>query len=203
MRHIQAALLTIGMFCTPLSLGGETKPVSDRPPSAQQQREITDLRLQVIELQSKLKTLEASVKFDEWQITRKQDAQATITLNLSEHTYQRLDLDNGFLLVSAQDAVPYLNGYTIRLNIGNPTSAGYAGFKAKISWAKAYDFTKYTKESYDEWQKSTQEKEISFTDVLEAGTWTPIELIVTPATAEQLGYVTLSLSTDTVRLRQK
>jgi hypothetical protein len=201
--RIQTALLTIGMFCAPLTLGGQTKPVSDRPPSAQQQRDITELRAQIIELQSKLKTLEATLKFDEWQIKQKQDAQSAITLNLSEHTYQRLDLDNGFLLVSTQDAAPYLSGYKIRLNIGNPTSATYAGFKAKISWAKSYDFNQYTQASYDEWQKGVQEKEISFTDALEAGTWTPIELIVTPATAEQLAYVTLSLSTDTIRLHQK
>ena len=129
--RIQTALLTIGMFCAPLTLGGQTKPVSDRPPSAQQQRDITELRAQIIELQSKLKTLEATLKFDEWQIKQKQDAQSAITLNLSEHTYQRLDLDNGFLLVSTQDAAPYLSGYNIRLTLATPRLLPMLGSRQK------------------------------------------------------------------------
>jgi hypothetical protein len=99
--------------------------------------------------------------------------------------------------------VPYLNGYKIVLKIGNPLSVSYSGFTAKIKWAKKYDYNQYAAESYDAWQKSVQEKEVSFTDDLERGTWNKIELIVTPATAEQLGYVNLSLSTNTVRMYEK
>jgi len=171
--------------------------------SAAQQREIADLRGQITALQKKVETLESRVSFIFVLLKDKQDRQDSVTLDLSEPTYQRLDTDNGFLLVSAEQAVPYLNGYKLLLKIGNPLSVSYSGFKAKVRWAKSYDYKQYTTESYDAWQKSIQEKEISFTDVLERGTWNKIDLIVTPATAEQLGFVSLSISTDTVRMYEK
>jgi hypothetical protein len=103
-------------------------------------------------------------------------------------------------LISVKDAAPYLNGYKLHLNIGNPLSASYSGVKVKVRWARAYDFTKYTEASFDDWQKSVQEKATSLVDVLAAGTWNNVEVILAPATTEQLEFVTLSMSTDTVRL---
>ena len=43
--------------------------------------------------------------------------------------------------------------------------------------------------SFDEWTKSAQEKETSLTAVLDAGRWNNVELILAPATTEQLGVV--------------
>jgi hypothetical protein len=58
--------------------------------------------------------------------------QGSIALNLTEHTYQRLDTYNGFFLVIVTDAVPELTGYKLRFKIGNPLYAKYSGFKVKI-----------------------------------------------------------------------
>jgi Protein of unknown function (DUF3251) len=204
MHRIQAAVLIIGLSCVSLNMNGQAKALSGPQSSAaQQQREIVDLRGQVKELQKKLGELESRVSFFYLLLKDKQDRQDSITLDLSERTYQRVDTDNGFLLVSVEEAVPYLNGYKLLLTIGNPLSASYAGFKAKVKWAKVYDYKQYSPASYEEWQKGVQEKEVPFTDVLESGSWNKIALIVTPATAEQLGYVTLSLTTNAVKLYGK
>jgi hypothetical protein len=204
MNKLRGTILTIGLSCLPFNVIGQTKAQNVPQPSvAQQQREIADLRGQISSLQKKVEELESrvSVVFD--LLKYKQDRQDSVTLDLSERSYQRIDTDNGFFLISAEQAVPYLNGYKIVLKIGNPLSVSYSGFTAKIKWAKKYDYNQYAAESYDAWQKSVQEKEVSFTDDLERGTWNKIELIVTPATAEQLGYVNLSLSTNTVRMYEK
>jgi len=63
-----------------------------------------------------------------------------------------------------------------------------------------YNYSHYTEASFSEWQQGIQEKEVSLTDILDAGTWNNVELILTPASPEQLGFVTLSMGTDTVRL---
>ena len=164
------------------------------------QKQLADLRDEVLLLRQKLISLETALKFDEYQLKNKQERQDSIVLNLAEHTFQRLDTDSGFFLISVKEAVPYLNGYKLHLNIGNPLSASYSGVKVKARWAQAYNYTKYTEASFDEWQKSIQEKETSLVDVLDAGTWNNVEVILAPATTEQLGFVTLSISTDTVRL---
>jgi len=99
-----------------------------------------------------------------------------------------------------KDVVPYLTGYKLHLAVGNPLSARYSSPHLKVRWGKLYDYSHYTEASFNEWKEGIQEKEVSLTDVLDAGTWNNIELILTPATSEQLGFVTLSMGTDTVKL---
>ena len=81
-------------------------------------------------------------------------------LNLAERSYQRLDTDNGLFLISVQEATPYLNGYKVRLHIGNPSYATYSGFTAKAKWGKICGAATYSEASFNEWQKSLQEREL-------------------------------------------
>lgn len=201
MRFVYATIVTLVVFTFlhPWAFG-QTKVQSSSPSS---QREILELRGQIAALEKKVEELEGRMNVAYILLKDKQDRTDSVTLDLTETTYQRLDTDNGFFLISSEQAVPYLNGYKIPLKIGNPLSVAFSGFKAKVRWAKAYDYKQYTPESYEAWQKSIQEKEILFTDVVEKGTWNKVEMILSPATAEQLGFVTLSLSTNTVRMYEK
>jgi hypothetical protein len=106
-------------------------------------------------------------------------------------------------LVSVEEAAAYLNGYTIRLSIGNPSYATYADYKLKVKWNNLYDWGKYTETSYQEWNKSTQEKEISFPESLQPGAWNSVDVILAPVSADQLGYLTLSMNTSMVRLHTR
>jgi hypothetical protein len=135
-----AILITIGLACCSLIVSGQTRTPSTSQSSAasQRQHEIADLRSQVADLNKKLETLESRLNFFWMLLKDKQDRTDSITLNMSDRTFQRVDTDSGFLLVSVREAIPYLNGYKIVLNIGNPLSASYSGFKAKVRWGKAY-----------------------------------------------------------------
>jgi hypothetical protein len=200
-RTSLAALMIFVSF----TLHAQTKVPSSGGTSSilQVQKQLSDVQSELVALRQKVTTLDTALKFDEYLLKNKQERQESIALNLVDHTFQRLDTDSGFFLISVKDVVPYLNGFKIHLNIGNPLSAGYSGFKVKVRWAKAYDYAKYTEASMNEWQKGIQEKETSLVDVLDAGTWNNVDVIVAPATTEQLGFVTLSMSVDTVRLITK
>jgi hypothetical protein len=194
------------LICASVPVFGQTKvpPQSNAPSGvAQMQKQVGTLESEVKSLQVKLNTLESQLAFDEYLLGTKQVQHDHITLNLAERTYQRLDTDNGFFLISVREATPYLNGYKIHLHIGNPSFATYAGFTVKTKWGKVYNWTTYSEASFNEWQKSLQEKEVSFPDALDAGAWNNVEVILAPATADQLGYIELSLSTDTVKLTSR
>ena len=184
------------------SVDAQTTKPSPGPSPAQTSEQLKELRAEISRLQDSIIKLERRLQFQELLMKSKQETHDLIYLNTSEHSYQKLDTATGVLLVSLDDVVPYLNGYKIHISIGNPSSASYAGYKIKIRWAKAYDYNKYTEASYNEWDKSAQEREISFTDKLESGVWNPAELILTPATADQLEYLILSISTSVVSLRR-
>ena len=69
--------------------------------------------------------------------------------------YQRVDTDIGPLLISLGKAEPYLDGYTVHINIGNLSSATLIGFKLSAKWAK-----RYRKEdgNYLDWMGKRKEK---------------------------------------------
>jgi len=73
----------------------------------------------------------------------------------------------------------------------------------KATWSKQYDYSHYTQASFEEWQKSIQQRDIDLTSALDAGSWNSVEIILAPATAEQLDTVTLSMTANTVQLTIK
>jgi hypothetical protein len=203
LHPLPATILTVCLTCFPINMTGQTETPIAAPSLADAQRQIADLLAQVAALEKKVEYFGSRESLLASRMNDKKDREDSITLDLTHSAYQRLDTDNGFLLVSAEPAVPYLNGYKIVLKIANPLAVSYSGFTAKIKWAKYYDANQFTPDSYAAWQKSIQQKEASFPDILEKGTSKKIELIVAPATAEQIGYLKLSVNTKTVTMDAK
>lgn len=124
-----------------------------------------------------------------------------VTLDPVTKAFQRIDTTSGFFLISLQDLKPYGNGYKLILHIGNPSTANYKGFKIKIRWAKNFDFSEMKDWSeYESWNESIKEKEVSFTDILYPACWNRVELIVSPAKSDEIGFLELSMETDLVSL---
>jgi hypothetical protein len=76
-----------------------------------------------------------------------------------------------------QDASPYLDGYRVTLHIGNPSFASYDGFELTVKWNSKYDWSNFDTSTFDTWQKSERNKELSFTNSLVLGKWNAVELI--------------------------
>lgn len=128
----------------------------------------------------------------------KLDQYNSVTLDPSiPKQYARVNSSSGFFLVSLQNVEPYLDGVKVRLNIGNPLSATYGGFKIKAKWGPKWNHV-----SVKEWQSVLREKELSFTDSLESGRWNEVELILSPATPEDFGHLKIAIETDTVSLHR-
>jgi len=135
----------------------------------------------------------------------KLDQYNSVTLDPSiPKQYARVNSSSGFFLVSLQDVEPYLDGVKVWLNIGNPLSATYGGFKIKAKWGPKWNPApvKANPNYYKEWKSALREKELSFTDSLESGRWNSVELILSPATPEDFGHLELAIETDTVSLHR-
>ena len=173
------------------------QPTRQTAPSTSLQKRVTDLEEQVTALKSEVD----QVNYDMTIVKEKQGLYDSVAFDLSTPGhYQRLDTSTGSFLVSAEDVEPYLNGYKITLNIGNPSVATYRGFTLHAKWSTAYDFSHYSAESYDKWSKSIQQKDISYTDALVSGVWNKVEVILAPVSRDGLGYLEISLDTNTVSL---
>jgi hypothetical protein len=103
-------------------------------------------------------------------------------------------------LVSLDEVVPYLDGYRVILNVGNPLGATYVGFNVKVRWGPRYDWSKFDAVAYEKWEKSVQNKEVSFTDSLKPMAWNKVEIILAATKSDEFGFLEISIDTNTVSL---
>ena len=132
-----------------------------------------------------------------------QSDNSEIVLNANEQSgFVRINSTSGFFLISVKDVQPYLDGYKLMLNVGNPLSATYKNLKLNVAWGKKFDPNNLNQtNSYQTWTNQLQHKELSMPEDLLPGSWNKIALILSPAKADELSYISLKMDTETVSLR--
>lgn len=192
----------IGMFCLSslliasslTDLGSQSKAPKSETPFEKLQKEVAALKKEV----ATLRATNLNISFRTWQLQFKLDAYQKAELDLSiPKKYQRLDTETASFLISVEEAVQYLDGYKVVLNIGNPYAADFIGYKLKTRWGLRLE------KSLDKWEKSIREKETSFTEALLSGVWNRVEIILPATTADQLGFLEISLVTNLISLRPR
>jgi len=164
------------------------------------------------EIAAQVSTLEAQIKGIESQVESLQTDVLALQLSSESYKtatfdpgdpggYRRIDTTGGTFLVSLQNVTPYVDGFRVTCNFGNPSSATFNGFKVKAKWGSRFDF-KVKKMKWAEWQASLREKEISVTNNLQAGSWNPVSFVLSPAKPEEFGYLELSIETSLMSLRK-
>jgi hypothetical protein len=109
--------------------------------------------------------------------------------------YESIDAPTGRVLLVLDKVEPYLDGFTVHLRVGNPSSAAYAGMKGKVKWGRALDFKKNAEHN------KLAEKEINLTDTLAAGAWTIVTFKIGPANADQVRRIIIEPQFNSVQMR--
>lgn len=119
--------------------------------------------------------------------------------------YAHVDCGVGKLLVSCENAAPYLDGHRIKLKIGNPYRMNFKGFTLRARFGKQPPVL--TDNNYEalgiawkEWKKSLSTKDVKFLETLESGTWTEVEMILSPSKPEDIRHISLKVQTDVILL---
>ena len=118
------------------------------------------------------------------------------TVSTEEQGYDVSRTKFGPFTVSTRGATPYLDGYKVKLRIGNLTNANFNGAKLKLGWGPQYDSQKP-----EEWEKSQKKREISITNMLASGSFTDVEVVLTPAKPEEIKSFTVGFELDQLQLR--
>lgn len=111
-----------------------------------------------------------------------------------------VDTGSGVLFIARGEAVPYLNGYKVKLNVGNPWVARILGADIKVRTGTprptvdsvGFDIQKL-KRARASWESGLKETDITVTEPLEPGKWISLEVLILPASSEQLGYMDVSI----------
>jgi len=117
--------------------------------------------------------------------------------------YAILETDVGKLLVADTEATPYLDGFSVRFKVGNPLAANIETSTIIARWGPPppegdSPNLSAAVAAYDKGQR-TNLFEIS--QPLLSGTWTPVEIKVTPADAASVKRLSIELRPKAIYLR--
>lgn len=156
---------------------------------AQQNRAIADLRRSNEALKAELGSVKADTSFNTLMLNI-QTASYTAELSLTDKSFSTVRTDLGIFLVSVQDVTPFANGVKLKLDVGNPQAMTYSGLKFKLSWKTASNTN-----------GPDQTKEIDLPQRFLPGAWNRVELVLSPAKADDLANVRVSIDPNQVQLQ--
>ena len=125
-------------------------------------------------------------------------------LDVTKKDFSTVKSDVGTFLVSCQGVEPYLEGYKVHLQIGNPMAMLVSNPKITVEWGAALPKPgadiKDNNSAYQAWKTSLQQTSITLNSNLRPGFWNDVEIVVSPAKANELDHFMVSIQTDSVSL---
>jgi hypothetical protein len=118
------------------------------------------------------------------------------TISTEEHGYDVARTKFGPFTVSARGVTPYLDGHKVKLRIGNLTNANFSDAKLKLSWGPPFDQNRL-----DEWEKNQKKREVKLNENLVSGSFTDVEVILTPSKPEDIKSFSVGFELDKLQLR--
>ncbi len=124
----------------------------------------------------------------------------TATLDPANRNYVCVGIEQGKLLVSCEDAAPFLDGVRVRLHIGNPMAVDFTNYDVKLRWGKRFKGSYDDSESYAKWRDSLEEKSFSQSDTLKSAAWNLCSIVLPDTKPEDLGHLEAEVDVNTVSL---
>ena len=157
-----------------------------------------------LKLESEVQQLATKVKELETDLANLQRQQFDMLLEMPQTTatfdpqeekkYISLKAPAGTILAVLEKVEPYLDGYTVSIRLGNPSTASYSGMKGQVQWGRKRDFSKSA-----EFNKMA-EKKIDLPDSIPSGRWTFVKFNIAPAAPDQVRRIVFEPSFDSLSL---
>lgn len=176
-----------------------------RASSSMPQAVASDTRIK--EIESKIQHLEEQLVALQGSVDAQVAARArysSVEFDPSDSSYRRVNSDGSFgsFAVSVQDVRPFGDGVRVKLNIGNPSSAGFTGAKLMFTYGPRAPDDPFDWDAMEKWKGGLKKKEITLTESLQPGNWNSVSVTLPKIAADQFGYLRISISTDVISLAQ-
>ncbi len=129
-------------------------------------------------------------------------------LDPAEPGFASVRTNNGQLVVSCDNVVPFGDGQKVTLRIGNPYAMTFRGLGLTIRYGSRAprdpapdSFTLEQSTAREKWSKSLRAKDMTLPDVLVPGSWTDVSFVLAPARPEDVGFIGVRISTNEISLR--
>jgi len=158
------------------------------------EKRVDKLELENIELKNKISSLEFGQQINRIEISSLETRKATLT----EGGYGLARTPQTPVFITIAKIEPYLDGYRVALNIGNPSSITFKGIDLEVEWGLPWQ-SKDRK--YAEIAQSRKTKKFSFPRDFLPAAYTQVEVALTPARAEEVKAIEVGIEWNTISLR--
>ena len=121
------------------------------------------------------------------------------TVHTNEDTYGVATTRFGRFVIVTRGVSPYLDGYKVKLAIGNITTATFRGAKIRVIWQLPFP-EKWTTEKSREWRESLKSKEFDVTNAFLPGKYTSVDLALVPAKPAELRDLQVGLEFNMISI---
>lgn len=170
---------------------------------------VAELEKKVVALELQQAGLKAAADVLEIRLTtteqiQNEDARAKSAVFLTGETgFQTIHTNLGMFLVSLQDLKPYADGYKAVFRLGNPLALDFEDVEMELSWGPKRP-EGAVGQAYRDWRNKFKSSKQTVTRRVRAGSWNPVEIILSPATAADVGHIEVtSIKTDKVVMALK
>lgn len=166
---------------------------------------LTTISNATLTLSQHVDTLEKNVQKIQWDELMKsveEQGKTRVKLDPTQKSYQKVECNNGPLMVLVDSMESYLDGYKLTLQIGNPSFMTYSGFQVTTFWGPDLQTlagtNKITQELSAKWESLQHSNTVSMTDSLLPGKWNWVKLIVAPAKPDEIRNLEVSFQSSVV-----
>lgn len=196
-RILWAALLVIVLlvFTAPIILD-QINIYIDRRADARIVNSNRDLSKDIGEISKKIEDATKEINVLEFNQALDSDqtsvlARSTAAINTDDSGYGVVQTTFGPFVIIGKSATQYLDGYKVKISIGNLTGFTMHGAKIHVQWGGYFrDSDDIVK---DKEKKSVdKEKEFDIQDVFRPGSYATFDLFLTPATPDEVKQISVS-----------
>lgn len=151
-------------------------------------------------IQNQVSDLQARMTQINEVVSNNSNGRNQVVFDISKSTgYYRIDSNLGIFYVGITHVEKYLEGYKVKVRIGNPQQCSYGSANIQLGWGKP------PIDSGDEATNvsnlmNLEKASIKLPGSIKSGIWNEFEIQLTPMTEEDLHYVTMSLVLDGITL---
>jgi hypothetical protein len=164
---------------------------------------------QISTLSDRIQALEASQRQSDGMVylgAKINELSNEAQIDVNQDGYSSVQTNVGRLLLKCVKVEPHLDGYRLTLEIGNPTTATISGGTLHVQYgpqAPAIAQGEDAVDRYEAWQRTLKSADFTLTDQLDAGHWTPVSIAISPASANDLRCLIVSLKLDSISLPER
>lgn len=171
-------------FVMALCFGCDWAPVASKTSQlATTRSEVSALAERVVRLENELR----------W-VKLRDEGNTTAFLSPEKNGFEVVETSVGRFYVSLRGIAPYGDGFKVKVNIGNPQDATYENVKVEIKWGKRIPDTSFLNDD------TAHTLEVPVYRKVRAGSWNPLDIVVAPASRDEVGALELKLQVPTVFL---